>query len=798
MQVLTQHYDSARTGANLEEIVLSPASVAPDRFGKLFELAVQGHVYAQPLYVEGVNFPGGGQQNVLYVATMHNLVYAFDADAAGGPLWSRSLGPFVALPDPNIGPGGYKDIADAVGVVSTPVISLEQQAIYVVAMTREGNQYHHRLHALDLATGAEKLGGPVSIQGSARGSGDGNVGGVITFTSNLQNQRPGLLLAGGTIYVAFASYGDQGPYHGWVFGFDAATLGQRPNILNTTPLGARGGIWMAGQGPAADAAGNVYFMTGNGTFAQSGLMDKVVLGETAIGPPALLNRNDQSLVIGWTGTDQEQRVNLVQTANGSDFSGKVVLNEASIDGPALAFGNQRTFVGWTGTDAAHRLNVTGSDDLQAFGNTVTLTERSNHGPALAFGNGRLFLAWTGTTGRLNVMSSVDGVQFGNKVTLPDTSDSAPGLAFDNGLLYLLWRGTDGNHSLNVLQSADGANFSGKVTLADTSDFHPALARFGDFHLAWTGRDAGQHLNALSSSALNTPGSKDTFGDNARGAPALAAFGNRLFLSWTGTDARAHLNLAVLGGQPSLGDCFVKLAPDLSLADWFTPWNTQALNDADADLGSGGALLLPGSGLIVGGGKEGKLYVLDPGNLGHFCPACGDPLGDTQVIQWFKATGLKKGNQDPPPGKYHIHGSPVFWRSSGGGARVYVMAEADWLRAFQFDGGKLTDTPVDISDVTTPGKSMPGGMLTLTAHGDQDGTGIVWASHPVEGNDANQAVVPGMVRAIDAGNLRRELWNSNMRAHDEVGLLAKFTPPTVVNGKAYLATFSNKICVYGLH
>jgi hypothetical protein len=106
--------------------------------------------------------------------------------------------------------------------------------------------------------------------------------------------------------------------------------------------------------------------------------------------------------------------------------------------------------------------------------------------------------------------------------------------------------------------------------------------------------------------------------------------------------------------------------------------------------------------------------------------------------------------------------------------------------------------VDISDVTTPGKSMPGGMLTLTAQGDQDGTGTVWASHPVEGNDANQAVVPGMLRAIDAGNLRRELWNSTMRANDEVGLLAKFTPPTVVNGKAYIATFSNKICVYGLH
>jgi hypothetical protein len=132
----------------------------------------------------------------------------------------------------------------------------------------------------------------------------------------------------------------------------------------------------------------------------------------------------------------------------------------------------------------------------------------------------------------------------------------------------------------------------------------------------------------------------------------------------------------------------------------------------------------------------------------------------------------------------------------GGARIYVWGEVDWLRAFRFNGPKFDPTPVDISDVTTPAGSMPGGMLTLTANGDQDGTGIIWASHPINLN-ANQAVVPGMVRAIDAGNLRHELWNSTMRAADDIGLLAKFTPPTVANGKVYIATFSNKVCVFGL-
>src|SRR5437879_4876113 len=228
MQVLTQHNDNARTGANLAESILTPDAVsAAGRFGKRFEWQVEGHVYAQPLYVPNVAF-SEGPRNAVYVATMHNVVYAFDADApqASGPIWKQSLGPFVPLPDPGIGPQPlpgeppiYKDIADAVGIVSTPVISLPQNAIYVVALTKEGAEYRHRLHALDLANGSERLGDPVVIQGSVPGPGAGSAGGQITFTSNLQLQRAGLLLSGGTVYVAFASYGDAGPYHGWVFGF---------------------------------------------------------------------------------------------------------------------------------------------------------------------------------------------------------------------------------------------------------------------------------------------------------------------------------------------------------------------------------------------------------------------------------------------------------------------------------------------------------------------------------------------------------------------------------------------------
>jgi len=341
-------------------------------------------------------------------------------------------------------------------------------------------------------------------------------------------------------------------------------------------------------------------------------------------------------------------------------------------------------------------------------------------------------------------------------------------------------------------------FANKVTLPEASGFRPAFASLGSLCLAWTGLAPGRNLNVLTGLTSATLTNKQTYSDSSQASPALVAFNGALRLSWSGTDAPAHLNLATLSPQdePSLGDSFVKLSPDLTLADWFSPWNTQQLNKVDEDLGSGGILLLPGTSLLVGGGKEGKLYLLAAGNVGHFCATCHDPAGDTQIVQWFKATGTNKGTTPPPEGSHHIDGSPVFWSSRSGGSRIYVWGEADWLRAFRFNGATLDPAPVDISDVTAPPRSMPGGMLSISAQGDQDGSGIVWAGHPIH-DDANQAVVDGMLQAIDAGNLKRVLWASTSKAGDAVGKLAKFTPPTVAHGRVYVATFSGTVCVYGL-
>lgn len=802
MNVLTQHNDNRRTGANLAETRLTTLNVNPQRFGKLFERTVDGYVYAQPLYLSNVAVQGQGTRNVVYVATMHNTVFAFDADdpAASAALWSRSLGPPVPLPDNKVGGQGYRDIAVEVGIVSTPVISAQRNALYVVALTKENNVYRHRLHALDVRSGAELFGGPRMISAGVPGAGSGSANGNVQFTSYLQNQRPALLLAGGVVYAAFASYGDNGPYHGWVLGFNADTLQPLANVFNTTADGEQGGIWQAGQGPAADEANNLYFMTGNGTFAETHIGGKVTLPETAVGAPAVINVNDQTLALAWTGTDPQHRLNVQSSADGRSFTGKVTLNEASVDGPGFAFGSGRAFIAWAGTDSDHKLNVMSSPDCRNFSNKVTLGEASNFGPALAFGNGQLFIAWTGkdANSSLNVMSSADGVHFGNKVTLSESSATSPGLAFAGGQLYLLWRGTDPARSLNVMEF----NSRSKVTLGDASDFHPALAGLGGFKLVWTGRDQSQSLNLLTGPGTHNLGDKQTYGDAASASPSLVAYQGQLVICWTGTDGEHHLNVARVVASPLLGDSFVKLAPDLTLADWFSPFNTQELNAHDTDLGSGGPLLIPNTQLLVGGGKEGKLYLLDRNKLGHFCSTCTAPAGDTQIVQWFQATGLPNQGTPPPPpapfsgGFHHIHGSPVYWDSPNRGPIIYVWGEADWLRAFTFDGARFNPFPADISSVTTPGGSMPGAMLSLSANGNNPGTGIIWASHPTSQN-ANQQVVDGTIRAIDAMNLGSELWNSDMNhARDGLGKISKFSPPTVADGKVYVATFSNKLVVYG--
>ena len=255
--VFTYHGDNSRTGLNSQETALTKANVNVSTFGKVFSYSVDGVVLAQPLYLANVNVPGKGTFDVVYVVTAHDSVYAFDGKGAqSDPLWKVSfINPtngVTTVPQADVGSTIYPEI----GITSTPVIDPATNTIYVEAVTKENGNYVQRLHALDVTNGQEKSGGPVVISGSASG---------VTFVPKIELQRPGLLLANGKIYLGFGSHGDNGPYHGWVFAYDAATL-QQAAVWCVTPDGSQGAIWLGGGGLAADASGAVYAISANGTF----------------------------------------------------------------------------------------------------------------------------------------------------------------------------------------------------------------------------------------------------------------------------------------------------------------------------------------------------------------------------------------------------------------------------------------------------------------------------------------------------------------------------------------------------
>ena len=282
--VLTYQNDNSRTGQNVEETNLTPANVTTSQFGKLFTQVVDGSVYAQPLYLANVTIPGKGTHNVVYVVTQHDSVYAFDADgnvgANAAPLWTVSFLSSGASPVP-IADVSCPDIATPeIGITSTPVIDATTGTLYIVAMTKENGAYFYRLHALDVTTGAEKLGGPTTIQGSVPGNGTASSSGSLSFTPLLHLQRSGLLLANGVVYIEWASFCDLGSYHGWVMAYDSSTLRQLA-IYSDTANGSQGGIWMGGDGASADAAGNIFLVTGNGTF-DSGSSSPTDFGDSVL------------------------------------------------------------------------------------------------------------------------------------------------------------------------------------------------------------------------------------------------------------------------------------------------------------------------------------------------------------------------------------------------------------------------------------------------------------------------------------------------------------------------------------
>ncbi len=279
VDVIMNHNNLKRTGWNDKETILATDNVSSGNFGKIFSREVDDEIYAQPLIVSNFSI-AGGVHNIVIVATVNNTLYAFDADDpnASTPYWQKNLTYDPANYKPvnkadmtGACSGHYSDFSGNMGIVGTPAIDTSTNILYVVARSKSnvGSNYVQYLHAIDLATGKEKCDGPVLITAECEGTGDGSVNGVITFNSQTQNQRPGLLLYNGTVYICWASHCDWYPYHGWVMGYDAATLEQK-YVYNATPNGGLAGIWMSGQPPAVDDDGNLLITTGNGTTGQGG------------------------------------------------------------------------------------------------------------------------------------------------------------------------------------------------------------------------------------------------------------------------------------------------------------------------------------------------------------------------------------------------------------------------------------------------------------------------------------------------------------------------------------------------
>jgi hypothetical protein len=449
-QVLTRQYDSARTGATLKETTLTPANVNVGTFGKLFTLAVDGDVYAQPLYVPRVDVPGKGVHDVLYVATEHDSVYAFDAAGRPAePLWQVSfLNASAGVTTVPASDTGCPFIAPEVGITPTPVIDRQSGTLYVLARTKESqgmlrsSKYVHRLHALAITNGAEKFGGPVEIQA------DG-------FDGLRELPRAALLLANGQVYLTWASSCDIGPYHGWVMAYDARTLKQTAT-LNTSPDAGLSGIWQGDNGPAVDASGHVYVVTGNGKFTAADLNGRDY-GDSAL--KLRLSGNQLAVADSFTPAN-EKLLNSTDKDFGS--GGAVVLPD--LPGP--------------GTDAASHLLIVGGKD-----GVVYALNRDRLSPSVqsfklgggiyaspAYWNGHLFFLASGdflkdyaiTNGRLSDAPVATGTQqLGNPGATPAVSANGNRDAIVWLLETKVWNAFN-TEKASVLHAYEAANVAHEI------------------------------------------------------------------------------------------------------------------------------------------------------------------------------------------------------------------------------------------------------------------------------------------------------------------------------------------------
>jgi uncharacterized protein YjdB len=429
--VTTYHNDSSRAGVNSKEYALTPANVQSSSFGKLFSCPVDAPVHPQPLWVANLNI-AGGVHNVIFAATSHDTVYAFDADAIPCvTYWSKHLIPAGEAP-PTATDIGSEDIVPDLGIVGTPVIDLATKILYVVTKTktqgtncRTPGSCHQRLHALSLLDGTETAGGPAELTSSitVAGTGGGSSGGRVPFDPYHENQRAALALANNTVYVSWGSHTDIQPWHGWIMGFNKSNLRAAPMLFNATPNGMGAGIWMAGGAPSIDASNNLYAITGNGDYD----------GKTEFGDSFLKLTSSLSLLDWFTPSDQA----IMDSANHDLGSGGAAVLADLPSGPVrhLLIGGGKSGSGYLGElylldrDAMGHLEGAGTPIVQKFpvGHELYATPAFWQNSLYIAGAGGKLLAFTlnPSTSQFNpTPSSSSSTIFPERGATPSVSSSA--------------------------------------------------------------------------------------------------------------------------------------------------------------------------------------------------------------------------------------------------------------------------------------------------------------------------------------------------------------------------------------
>ena len=470
--VTTSQYDNMRSGANPVEVTLTPRNVNVRYFGKLFTLKVDGDVYAQPLFLAGLEIPGKGRHDVVFVATEHDSVYAFDAYGhPASPLWRVSFlrKGVTTVPENDV---ECPFIAREVGITSTPVIDADTGSLYVLARTKElnglpSNQYRQRLHALSVTTGLEGFGGPVDIRATVRGNGAGSQLGKVEFDPLRENPRAALLLANGLVYVSWGSSCDIGPYHGWVMAYDAHTLRQKA-VFNASPDADDSGFWAGDTGPAADEDGSLFLATGNGQFdAAKGGRD---FGDS------LLKLSGQSLrLTDYFAPFNADKLNADDNDLGS--GGPVLLPAQSGSHPHLA-----VIAGKGGTIYLIDRDRMGHHRPDSDKNAVQTIPGSGGGVfgSMAYWNDTLYVLsnsdnnalrqFTVHDGRLS-LKAASGTHLRGTCATPTVSANGP----QDGVLWVLCSGTWNAGDTNVLYAFDALNTS---RLLYDSEQNPACDRAG--------------------------------------------------------------------------------------------------------------------------------------------------------------------------------------------------------------------------------------------------------------------------------------------------------------------------------